>query len=51
MTEKDLQPNTRSNIDIDKLLIFSGKARYVLEFLIAYRLYIRIKIRKAIVEE
>jgi len=30
---------------------FNGKARQVLEFLIAYRLYIRIKIRGASVKE
>jgi len=31
--------------------IFNGKARKVLEFLIAYRLYIRMKMREALVEE
>jgi len=31
--------------------MFNGKARQVLEFLIIYRLYIRMKMREAIVKE
>ena len=46
-----LQPNTRSNIDVAKLPTFSRKARQVLGFLIAYRLYIRMKMRDIVVKE
>jgi len=40
------QPNTRSYVEVVKLLIFNGKTRQMLGFLTVYRLYIRIRIRK-----
>jgi len=45
------QPNTRSYMEVAKLPIFNGKARQVLEFLTACRLYIRIRIRNTVVKE
>ena len=45
------QPNTRSNVDIVKLLTFSKKAGKVTNFLIVYKLYIRIRMKKAVVEK
>ena len=38
------QPNIRSNVEVAKLQIFNGKASKVSGFLMAYRLYIRIRI-------
>ena len=46
-----LWPNTESNIDMAKLLIFNRKIEKVLDFLTACRLYIRIRIREVLVEE
>jgi len=40
------QPNTRSHVEVVKPLIFNRKTRQILGFLTAYRLYIRIRIRK-----
>ena len=45
------QPNIRSNVEVAKLQIFNGKASKVSGFLMAYRLYIRIRIRDMVVEE
>ena len=44
-------PNTESNIEIAKLLVFNRKVEKVGEFIIAYRLYLRIKIRGVIIKE
>jgi len=45
------QSNTGSNINMAKLPIFSEKAGKVLDFLIVYRLSIRIKIRNDLVKK
>ena len=43
--------NTGSNIKVAKLLVFSGEVERVGRFIIIYRLYLRIKIRKAVIEK
>ena len=43
--------NTRCNIEIAKPPIFNKKASRVGEFIMAYRLYLRIKMRGVSVEE
>jgi len=43
--------NTRSNIKVAKPQIFNRKARKISGFLIAYKLYIRIRMRNLIVEK
>jgi len=45
------QPNIGSNIEVAKLQTFNREAGKVLEFLIIYRLYIRMRMREAIVEK
>ena len=45
------KPNIESNIDMAKPPMFNGEISKVSGFLIAYRLYIRIKVRDALVEE
>jgi len=45
------RPNTRSNIKVAKLQTFNRETSKVSEFLILYRLYIRMRIRKVLVEE
>ena len=45
------QPNTESNINIAKLLMFNRKANKILGFLMAYRLFIRMKMRNKLVKE
>ena len=45
------RPNTRSNIKVAKLQMFNGATNKMLGFLIAYRLYIRIKMRNMLVKE
>ena len=45
------RPNTGSNVDIAKLPLLSRKTGKILGFLIVYRLYIRIRMRDAVVEE
>jgi len=45
------QPNTGSNIDVDKPLTFNGDINKISDFLMAYRLYIRIRMRDESVEE
>ena len=45
------RPNTRSNIKVAKPQIFNRKARKISGFLIAYKLYIRIRMRNVIVEK
>ena len=44
-------PNTGSNVDIAKLPTFNGEVGKVSCFLIAYKLYIRIRMREVMVEE
>ena len=44
-------PNTESNVDMAKPPTFNREVGKVSYFLIAYRLYIRMRIREAIVEE
>jgi len=43
--------NTRSNIEVVKLLIFNGNISRIADFIIVYKLYIRMKIRKVLVEK
>ena len=43
--------NTGSNIEVARLQIFNRKAGKVLEFLIAYRSYIKIRMREATIED
>jgi len=45
------QPNTRSNVDIVKLPMFSREINKILGFLMACRLFIRMKIRNELVKE
>ena len=45
------QPNTRSNINIVKLPMFSRKTNKILGFLIVCKLFIRMKIRNELVKE
>ena len=45
------QPNKGSNVEVAKLQTFNGKVGIFLGFLMAYRLYIGIRIRKVVVEE
>jgi len=45
------RPNTRSNIEVAKLQTFNGEISKVSEFLILYRLYIRMRIREVLVEK
>ena len=49
--EAALRPNTRSNVEVAKLLTFNRKVRQILEFLTAYMVYIRIRMRRATVEK
>jgi len=43
--------NTRSNIEVAKLQMFSREIGKVLGFLTAYRLYIKMKMRDASIKE
>ena len=43
--------NTRSNVDIAKPLTFNGEVGKIVSFLMACKLFIKINIRKAAVEE
>ena len=45
------KPNIRSNIEVAKPPVFNREASRVESFIIIYRLYLRMKIREAIVEE
>jgi len=45
------QPNTRSNIEVAKPQMFNREVEKVLGFLIAYRLYIKMRMREAKIEE
>ena len=43
--------NPGSNIEVAKLQMFNGEVSKVLEFLIAYKIYVRIRMRETVVEE
>ena len=43
--------NTRSNVEVAKLPIFNGDVSKIADFIIVYKLYIRMKIRKVLVEK
>jgi len=45
------RPNIESKIEVAKSLTFNRKASKVLDFLIACRLYIRMKMRNVMVKE
>jgi len=45
------EPNTRSNVDVAKPPTFNRKAEKIADFLIACKLFIKIKIRDVVVEE
>ena len=45
------RPNIKLNIDIAKLLIFNGNTSKVLEFLMACKFYVRMKMKDTLVEE
>jgi len=45
------RPNTGSNTEVAKPQVFNGSQEKILGFIIAYRLYIRMKMRKEAVEE
>ena len=45
------RPNIRLNIEVAKLLIFNREVSRISGFLMACRLYIRIRMRDVIVEE
>ena len=49
--EAALWPNTGLNVEVAKPPTFNREARQVLGFLIACRLYIRVKMREATVEK
>ena len=49
--EKASRFNTEFNIDIVKLLIFNRNASKITGFMIACKLYIRMKIKEILVEE
>ena len=46
-----LWPNTRLNIEVTKPQTFNGEANKMFGFLIAYRLYIRIRMREVWVKK
>ena len=43
--------NTGSNIEVTKLPVFNGEAGRVGEFIMAYRLYLRMRMKRATVKE
>ena len=45
------RPNAKLDINIAKLLIFNGNINKILEFLMAYKFYIRIKMKDILVEK
>ena len=49
-TEVILRPNIRSNIEVAKPQVFDGSVGKVSGFLIAYKLFIKIKMRRDIVK-
>jgi len=49
--DSSLRPNTKSNVKVAKPQIFNRKAGKVSGFLIAYKLYIRMRIRDVIMKK
>jgi len=45
------ESNTEPNIEVAKPPVFNGEAGRVEGFIMAYRLYLRMKMREAMVEE
>jgi len=45
------EPNTGSNVEVAKLLVFSREAEKVEGFVMACRLYLRIRMREIMVEK
>ena len=45
------EPNIGSNIKIAKLLVFNRKERKTGEFIMAYKLYLRMKMRRVLMKE
>ena len=45
------ESNTKSPIKVVKLLVFNRKANKVEEFIIVYKLYLKIRMRETIVEK
>jgi len=45
------KPNTKSNIEVAKLQVFDSTSGKVLEFVTAYKLFLRIRIKETIVKE
>jgi len=45
------KPNTRSNVEVAKPQTFNREMSKILCFSMAYRLYIRMRIRKIVVEK
>ena len=45
------QPNTRSNVEVAKLQTFNKKVGKISEFLIAYQIFIGMRMRSNIVKE
>ena len=45
------ESNTRSNIEVARLLVLDGEVERVGEFIIVCKLYLRMEIKEAIVEE
>ena len=45
------EPNTGPNVEVAKPPVFSGETEKVGGFIIAYRLFLKMKIREVIVEE
>jgi len=50
-TEVSPKPNTRLDVEVTMPQTFNGEAEKVLEFLTAYKLFIRMRMREAVVEE
>jgi len=45
------RPNAKSNMKVAKPPIFSGKTRNIAGFITAYKLFLKMKMRGAVVEE
>ena len=45
------KPNIGSNTEVAKLLVFNGSSEKVSDFIIACKLYIRMRMREEIVEK
>ena len=51
LSHHHMTPNTKLNVEVAKPQIFNRKAEKVLGFLIAYKLFIRMRIRDMMVED